>query len=325
MNNNKNDEYSNKILKEKQNFTILKQQFREADQIFNNLNNKTKILEKIYNNLLEQNKNNLYVFGLDSFKFQNKLINIEHSTMQNYYNLITNRLYCDYYKLQQIIYDYIINKIDNDKIIQKTKQNYLNKDKYDYINIYKYYDISKTNDLFNSIINMINDLNDYSYSLTKELENYTTKKKNGLNINNFIYTFEYNNILIQQQISLYLNYIDFFLKLHKKYIVRFTNRIKLMYEQVNNDIVFEDSTYTQNDDISPTNKMLDTDSDDSINEKTESFIYKINSDIEEECNKYESLQKENLNDVSFNNILIDIDVSNNKQFNSEWFTSMNDM
>lgn len=271
-----NDKHNTKILNIKQEFSGIKEMIRNAHNIFNNLHNKTNTLKKVYDKLLQQNKNNLYIFGLDSFKFQNKLINVEFETMNQYYCLISNRMFCDYFKLNQIVTNYIIEKIDDDKIKMRVKQQHGLKEKYDYINIYKFYDISKTSEVFNNVINMIVELVDYSSSLTKELDNYKSKKKNGFNINNFIYTFEYNNILLQQQISLYLNYVSFFLRLHKKYIIRFTNKIQLMYQQVNQDITFEDQNNYINEDEANENDMLktmklDTDSDsDSYSNKNSS-------------------------------------------------------
>lgn len=262
-----NDKNNTKILTIKQEFSSIREIIRNANTIFNNLHNKTNTLKNVYDKLLHQNKNNLYVFGLDSFKFQNKLINVEFQTMEQYYCLITNRMFCDYFKLNQIIRNYILEKIDDEKIKMRVKQQHTLKETYDYINIYKFYDISKTSEIFNNVINMIVELVDYSSSLTKELQNYKSKKKNGFNINNFIYTFEYNNVLLQQQIGLYLNYVSFFLRLHKKYIIRFTNKIQLMHQQVTQDITFEDQSNFNEESLSKeyandgSNLKLDTDSD----------------------------------------------------------------
>ena len=60
---------------------------------------------------------NLFIFGLDSFHFQGKLIDIEYEDIQRLYSAITNRIYCEYFKLYKIIVQYILDNIIEQKII----------------------------------------------------------------------------------------------------------------------------------------------------------------------------------------------------------------
>ena len=74
-----------------------------------------------------------------------------------------------------------------------------------------------------------------------ELSIHMTKKNIGLNIDNFITSFSYNIVVMREKIIMFITYIEFFHKLHTKYLRRFSNKIQLMYSHINNDIKFDDS------------------------------------------------------------------------------------
>ena len=46
---------------------------------------------------------------------------------------------------------------------------------------------------------------------------------------------------MREKILMFINYIEFFHKMHSKYLKRFSNKIQLMYTHINNDIKFDDS------------------------------------------------------------------------------------
>lgn len=239
------NDFNNKINMLKDEFNILKGYKTDIKFIFDSLNFKINKLKELYNDFLNENRSNLFIFGLDSFKFQNKLIDVEHENMKKNYYLISNRMYCDYYKLHSIIIEFINKSIDNVKLKNLIK--YANKkyDKYDYLDIYKQYDFNVTIEIFDDIINYILSMVDYLKILVIQLDKYNSKKNTGLNINNFIYTFDYNKSLLKEQIALYINYLDFFLKLHSKYLTQFIEKLTIMYQQINRDIKIEDSNINQ--------------------------------------------------------------------------------
>lgn len=239
-------------------FDNLKEVKGDIHTIIDSLSIKINKLKSIYQEFLQENQNNLFVFGLDSFKFQNKLIDNEYKNMQGVYNLITNRMYCDYYKLHSIVSNFIENNIEYDKVKIVVKDAHTKYEKYNYLDIYKHYDFNVTTSIFEDIMSYIFTLIDYLKTLGLQLDSYNTKKKNGLNIHNFVYTFAYNRSLLEQQIHLYINYLNFFLKLHTKYLTQFTEKISVMYNQINKDILFEDKTVSRKRRII---RGLDSDSD----------------------------------------------------------------
>ena len=64
---------------------------------------------------IKDHKQYVYLFGLDSFHFQGKIIDIEYDDMKRLYYAITNRIYCEYFKLYKIVVEYIIENITDDK------------------------------------------------------------------------------------------------------------------------------------------------------------------------------------------------------------------
>jgi hypothetical protein len=285
-----------KMNKLKDSFDDLKEVKSDIHTIFDSLNIKITKLKSIYQEFLQENQNNLFVFGLDSFKFQNKLIDNEYNNMRNFYNLITNRMYCDYYKLHNIVVEFISKNVDYEKVKIVVKDSENKYEKYNYLDIYKHYEFSVTTNIFEDTMSYIFSLIDYLKTLGLQLDTYNAKKKNGLNIHNFVYTFAYNRSLLEEQIHLYINYLDFFLKLHTKYLMQFTEKITVMYNQINKDIQFEDSTVTKRKRII---RGLDSDSDrnSSVNSRLLSdeeaspgvdFVYKT-----------DSIQRKSLKDAAF--------------------------
>jgi regulator of replication initiation timing len=228
-----------KISELKSQFLKIKESANDIIEMFENLDIKISKLKRIYQSFLKDNQNSLFIFGLDSFNFQNKLIDVEYSNMRSFYNLICNRIYCDYYKLHGIIVKYITEDIDVAKI-KNVATGAKNKfPVYDYLNIYKHYDVELTSDIFDDIMSFVIMLHDHSNVLETEIHNYNDKKRHGLNINNFIYTASYKNAILNEQINLYINYLSFFLSLHSKYLSRFILNVTTMYSQINQDINFD--------------------------------------------------------------------------------------
>ena len=94
---------------------LLKADFNNVVVIRNNVQNIFDILQVRINKLklfyvefIKNSKNNMFVFGLDSFQFQSKIIDIEYDDMKRLFGAINNRMYCEYYKLNKIIIEFIL-------------------------------------------------------------------------------------------------------------------------------------------------------------------------------------------------------------------------
>lgn len=202
--------------------------------IFDVLEMKISKLKDIYGEFIKNNKHNLFVFGLDSFHFQGKLIDIEFEDMKRLFAAINNRIYCEYFKLNNIIIQYIDENIDDKKMLEVAKVN--NYPIYKDLEPFKIYEFDIIKDIHENIINSMNGINVFLSNKNYELKNLQVKNNIGFNIDNFVHTFNYNNIMVKEKLNLFITYIEFFHRMHFKYLKRFSAKMQLMFSQINNDI-----------------------------------------------------------------------------------------
>ena len=81
------------------NFDKILEVREKINQVCEVIFNKINKLKNIYRLILDNHSSDDYVFGIDSFHFQNSLIEIEYLNLKNMFKMIDNRVYCEYYKL----------------------------------------------------------------------------------------------------------------------------------------------------------------------------------------------------------------------------------
>ena len=232
----------------KNDFTRVVDLKNENIKIFKTLDDKIKLLKTIYSEFLSNNKQRSFIFGLDSFHFQGKLIDIEYDDMKRIYYAITNRIYCEYFKLYKIISDYIMGHIKDDKkIIEIIHINANSYPVYKDLEPFKQYDFDITQNIHETIMTLLGSLCNYILHKEHDLDLYKIKNSTGLNIDNFIHTFHYNITMIKEKLTLFINYVEIFHKLHTKFFSRFTMKMHLFVSQINSDIKFEDITNINKD------------------------------------------------------------------------------
>ena len=223
------------------NFTKILDLKNENVKTFGILEAKICKLKEFYSEFVKNNKNNLFIFGLDSFHFQGKLIDIEYEDIQRLYSAITNRIYCEYFKLYKIIVQYILDNIIEQKIIDLVHVNNsypIYKD----LEPFKKYDFEVIQSIHEFIIILLNSINGFLMNKEHDLKRHQLKNNIGLNIDNFVNTFQFNNVMLREQLILFISYIEFFHKLHLKYLTRFTTKMHIFFSQITNDIKFEDTS-----------------------------------------------------------------------------------
>ena len=207
--------------------------------IFESLKNKSDKLKNLYSDFIKQGNTQLFVFGLDSFHFQSKFIDIEYDDMKRLFLAINNRMYCEYFKLYKIITEYIIKNI-NDKKVKETIK-IINYPIYKDLEPYKEYKFETIQEIHENILNLISVLTSILSTKENELLIHKGKQSIGLNIDNFITTFNYNINIIREKINMFVSYIEFFHKMHTKYLKRFSNKIQLMHSHIDSDIRFDEN------------------------------------------------------------------------------------
>ena len=221
------------------NFLKIKDVRSNVTSVFKILESHLLDLKNMYSEFVENNKQNVFVFGLDSFQFQNKLIDIEYDDMKRLFLAINNRMYCEYYKLHKIIAEFVKENIPDKKtsgLIKISNTFSVYKD----LEPYKQYKFEIIQEIHENIILLLYEINEFILNKENELQLHKKKQEIGLNINNFVMTFNYNIIIIKEKGILFMSYIDFFHNLHTKYLQRFTMKMNLMYTQVTHDIRFDE-------------------------------------------------------------------------------------
>jgi hypothetical protein len=207
--------------------------------VFDILQTRIDRLRQIYSEFIKSNKSDMFVFGLDSFHFQSKLIDIEYDDMKRLFLAINNRMYCEYFKLHKIIIEYISKNINDKKILDLVKIH--NFPTYKDLEPFKEYKFEIILDIHENILNLLGILISILNNRENEFSIHKTKQNIGLNINNFITSFNFNINVMREKIMMFITYIEFFHNIHSKYLKRFSNKIQLMYSHISNDIKFDDS------------------------------------------------------------------------------------
>lgn len=213
----------------------------ENKQLFEKLKSKIMQLQGWYNKYVAEHKDHLFIFGLDSFHYQGKIIDVEYEDMMRLYCSISNRMYCEYYKLYQIMIKYIMDSVKDKKVIDIVTSNN-NFPMYKDLEPYKQYGSETISQLHDIVLLLFSGLKNVLDKKEEELRMHKVKNDIGLNIDNFIQTFQFDNIVLEQKLSLFISYMEFFHKMHIKYLKRFTSKMNLFSSQIDHDIKIDSTS-----------------------------------------------------------------------------------
>jgi hypothetical protein len=230
-------------------FSIVKENIHTI--ILNSASIKTKIekLRNIYSEMISANSyKKIFLFCLESFNFQIKSFSVDNENLNKSLLLISNRVYCDYYKLFKLIKTLFEEyKYDVPKKISEPPV-------YDILNPFFEYSVDDISKMHDDVCLLLYALIDYFNNNCDNIMAYTSKSQSGICIANFIKTLEYDNSVLKDQINLYLGYMDFFKSTQTKYLVKLLNKMELLKKEINDEI---------NDDIDPPPPPNNTSEDDS--------------------------------------------------------------
>jgi hypothetical protein len=251
-----------KIHQVKVNFNKIKDIRNNVAFCFNALENKLTKLKITTTEFVKNNRNNIFVFGLDSFQFQSKLIDYEYNDMKKFYLALNNRMYCEYYKLYKIVLEYAEDIMGTNKNIIMLKANNIFPI-YKDLEPLKQYNFDTIEEIHKTIISLLNTLNEHILFKESQLQLFQQKQKSGLNINNFVNTFDFDVIVIKQKCLLFLSYLDFFHMIHTKHFKRFSKKMTLMNDYLDEDIKFDEELQREDDSLksSESTSSLDTNND----------------------------------------------------------------
>ena len=244
--------------------------------IFELLKNKSDKLKTLYSEFIRNNSSQSFIFGLDSFHFQNKLIDLENDDMKRMFLIINNRMYCEYFKLYKIMVSYINDNISDKKIIEIIKGS--NFPIYKDLEPFKDYKFETISDIHENILILLTSIMSIINNKENELSLHQTKRTIGLNIDNFVNSFNFEITIMREKINLFLLYMEFFHKLHNKYFKRFNNKMQILLNNINSDINFDEDTEENNKEIEYINDQ-NVKTDNNISITTSDKILNLNIDV----------------------------------------------
>ena len=216
-------------------FNTIKQLRNDLNNIFNEIDMKINALTHIYTDMVKTHVDKNYTLGLDSFYFQNKLIQMEYDNMKTIFNFIDNRVYCEYYKLLKMLYEFINKEIKDKIAVEKLLITHKNYPAYKDLEPNKIYDFNITTEINNTITNIIQELKIYIQVKRDELSEKKKHSEMGINIDSMIHEQKYTIILLEERIHMFENYLNTFGNHHSKYFSRLTIKLKIMLGIVNED------------------------------------------------------------------------------------------
>lgn len=196
---------------------------KQIQELFHRLEDKKKGMKENYSTLVASNEN--HFFGLDSFRFQVKLTENELTFLNDQFVLIDNRLYCDYYKLYNHVYDYYVENL-LPGVVKSVFPIY--KD----LEPTKVYETELVHKLYKDILTLIHkayDTLDHEHRKRESEKRLTTT---GIHIGNYVHNRVFTDTLIKTNIELFEQYLNTYFIYHMTFLVNLKERLGMFLDHV---------------------------------------------------------------------------------------------
>ena len=243
-------------------------------------------------------------FGLDSFHFQNKAIELEYNNTLELYHFIDNRIYGDYYKLFIMINDSLKTQLTDSQLYKiKELKHFENYPIYKDLEPFKIYEFDLINQIHQDIILILTSVDEIVLENQLAINNHQKHLKMGLNIDNYIINQEYKNQNLKLSNKLHENYLQVFHKYHDTLLQKFYQKIRLFYKQICHH-KSEQESYDSDEISDYTIDSTNTDfEEEEINNKKNNQQKLIENNEEEESienNNKESIENNNKESIENN-------------------------
>ena len=206
--------------------------------VFHILDSKLKVLRGVYADMVSTHAHKEYVFGIDSFCFQNELIETDYNNLKDIFRRIDGRTYCEYYNLYVMVQQYGSEEITDSKV--KRSVNFTHTfAPYKHLDTNKTYSMDVVRDMQGAITGCITELETQHQCRVISLQVDREQSNLGLNIDNLVYTEMYRNTMLNARIDMFYRYLDVFHDHHSKYYTRLLLKAKLHLGIVNEDIIIK--------------------------------------------------------------------------------------
>jgi len=187
-------------------------------------------LKNLHGQMIKDNNKQIFLFCLDSFFYQFKIFSLEFEHFKKLRSILNNRMYCDYYKLHNIIAAFCKQHINEENLELQSFPPY--KD----LEPFYEYRVEDIKLLHQSILNLVNLLHNESANKEYSISHYNENHKVGFSISNFLNTLSHENRVLQDQIALFINYLAFFHISQQKQLKKLHHRISDFSKEVSENI-----------------------------------------------------------------------------------------
>ena len=212
-------------------FDALKEIRLSIKQCMHDINSIKDNVKQNYINYIEQESS--HYFGLDSFHFQNKAIELEYKHLLELYHFIDNRIYGDYYKLFITIEQTLGQQLTS---IQCEKINELKHIHhypiYKDLEPFNIYDFELINQIHQDIILIIATINELGKENELKIKEHQKIMNLGMNIDNYVINQTYLNNTLLNSNQLHTSYLEVYHKYHIEWLTKLYNNIHLFYNQI---------------------------------------------------------------------------------------------
>jgi hypothetical protein len=175
---------------------------------------------------------------------------------------------------------------------------------------FREYKIEDIQEIHKTILTLMNDLYSYYTNSEKRKNDYSDNTNVGSSISNFLTTLEFENTLIREQMSLYINYIQYFHSSQQNYLAKLYTKMDMFQREIDEDILNNNRKTHHSDGIESyfilSHETIDFDFDDGF---TPNPIRTKESVIEEKIKKTEMVI--DTNEGVLENIELIIGISQN--------------
>ena len=213
--------------------TKFKDIIRKSEKIevtIGKLETKMKELQQKFQSASNHELNPLLIYSLDSVFFQFYVCNIQKDNFLQVFHLIQNHIYCDLFKLHRILCDYVQHNIQDKKI--NALLNAGNYPVYKDLEKYKVYDRNVMESIFKNIVTIINAIHEYCKNDTRGFKQHKESIKNGFHYDKLLQTFHFNNRVVEEQISLFSNFLKYSCNYHVEFLQKIYQKIYDLYYEI---------------------------------------------------------------------------------------------
>jgi hypothetical protein len=229
-------ENSNRQVKEA--FEKLLELRQDICNVIDILYGKYDVLVSIYRDLVTTHRNSDFVFGLDSFFFQNKLIKDDCDHLSLVLRAIDNRIYCEYLTVYKMMKKFVIEEVNDIRIISHAAFNHSFKP-YKHLDEKQVHDIRAIKEIYQAIISCNIELETLLANRESDLKNDKQQSDMGINIDNLIYMESFRNEMLGSRIKMFYKYLCALNNHHTNYYTRLLLKAKLHMGIVEEDVLLK--------------------------------------------------------------------------------------